>query len=75
MTRYRCLSGGMGSSEQNCGFLFWMFHFFTVLVGVFAGHDEDCPYSGLRVANINVSDGGDFQKPSRGIDALSLLNV
>jgi len=29
-------------------------------VGEFAGHDNDSPYSGLRVANIRVYDGGDF---------------
>lgn len=36
-------------------------------------HDKDCPYSGLWVADTDDYDGGDFQKPSRGIDVL--LNV
>ncbi len=75
MTGYRCLSGWMCSPEQNGNSLFWMFHIFTVLVGEFAGHSTDCPYSGLRVANINVYYGGDFQKLAHGIDTLLLLTV
>jgi len=44
-------------------------------VGGFAGHDKDSPYSGLWAACINVYNGGNFQKLSHGIDALSLLTV